>query len=249
MAYYPHNLHFLWASQAMEGRSADSLATSKKLAANLPPEAARVAPPAIELFAVRYVAPVRFGQWEAVLAEPAPPDDLRYPLGIWHFARGMALANTGKLDEAQAEQKAVVALAGEDALRKLEFLEGPASLLVEIAGHLLAAEIASKQENRDAALAQLEQARAIEHALRYTEPAPWPISVRHYQGAELLAAGRPAEAEAVFREDLVEYPENGWALYGLAESLRAQQKDASEVDKRFTTAWTASDVKLSRSRF
>jgi len=248
-AYYPHNLHFLWASQAMEGRSADSLATARKLAENLPPEAARAAPPAMELFAIRYFAPVRFGAWEAILAEPAPPDDLRYPLAIWHFARGMALANTGKLDEAQAEHAAVTALAGEDALRQLEFLEGPASMLVEIAGHLLAAEIASKQGRSDVALTELEQARATEYALKYTEPPPWPISVRHYQGAALLAAGRAADAEVVFREDLVEYPENGWALYGLAESLKAQQKDASEVDKRFATAWAASDVKLSRSRF
>ena len=115
MAYYPHNLHFLWTSQAMEGRSADSLATSKKLAAQLTPEVARVAPPAAELYAVRYFAPVRFGDWQAVPAEHAPPDDLRYPLGIWHFARGMSFANTGKLDDAAAEQAALVAIAGENA--------------------------------------------------------------------------------------------------------------------------------------
>lgn len=249
MAYYPHNLHFLWASQAMEGRRADSLATAKKLAASLPPEAARAAPPAMELFAIRYFAPLRFGEWEAILAEPAPPDDLRYPLGIWHFARGMAFANTGKLEEARREQAAVAALAGEDALRQLEFLEGPASSLVEIARHLLAAEIASVEGVRDAALAELERAKAIEYALKYTEPPPWPLPVRHYEGAALLAAGRPAEAEVVFREDLVEYPNNGWALHGLAESLRAQQKDASDADRRFATAWAASDVSLTSSRF
>ena len=249
LAYYTHNLHFLWASEAMQGRSADSLATSKKLAAQLPPDVARAVVPAQELFAVRYFAPVRFGQWEAVLAEPAPPDDLRYPLGIFHFARGMALANTGKLDDAAGAQAALAAIAAEDAMKKLEFLEGPASQLLEIASHILTAEIASKRGDRDLALAELEKAQALEYGLRYTEPPPWPIPVRQLQGAELLAAGRGAEAEVVFRADLVEYPENGWALYGLAESLRAQQKDAADADKRFAAAWAASDVKLTRPRF
>jgi hypothetical protein len=249
MAYYPHNLHFLWASEAFEGRSAASLATSKKLAEQITAEAARAMPPAHELYAVRYFAPVRFGKWEQVLAEPAPPDDLRYPLGIFHFARGMALANTGKLDDAAGAQAALVAIAGEDAMKQLEFLEGPASQLLELASHVLAGEIASKQGNTALALAELEKAAALEYGLKYTEPPPWPLPVRQLQGAVLLEAGRVADAEAVFRADLVDYPENGWALYGLAESLRAQQKDAADVDLRFASAWAASDVKLTRPRF
>jgi hypothetical protein len=249
LAYYTHNLHFLWTSEAMQGRRDDSLATSKKLAEQLPPEIARAVAPAQELFAVRYFAPLRFGRWEAVLVEPAPPDDLRYPLGIFHFARGMALANTGKLDDAAGAQAALTEIAGEDAMKQLEFLEGPASQVLELASHVLAGEIASKQGNTDLALAELEKAAALEYGLKYTEPPAWPLPVRQYQGAVLLEAGRVADAEAVFRADLVDYPENGWALYGLAQSLRAQQKDAADVDKRFATAWAASDVKLTRPRF
>ncbi len=249
LAYYPHNLHFLWASEAFEGRSAASLATAKKLSEQISADAAREMPPAHELYAVRYFAPVRFGKWEQVLAEPAPPDDLRYALGMWHWARGMALAATGKIDEAGAEQVALAAITQEDAVKQLAFLEGPASELLEIASHVLAAEIASKRGNHDAALAELEAAQRMEHALHYTEPPPWPIPVRHYQGAALLDAGRAADAETVFREDLREYPENGWALYGLAASLRAQKKPADEVDQRFAAAWAAGDVKLTSSRF
>jgi len=249
MAYYPHNLHFLWASEAFEGRSAASLATSKKLAEQITADAARAVPPAHELYAVRYFAPVRFGKWDLILAEPAPPDDLRYALGMYHWARGMALAGTGKFDQANEEQALVAQISTEDATKKLEFLEGPASELLEIASLILASDIASKQGNHKAALEELDLAQRKEYGLKYTEPPPWPLPVRHYQGAVLLAAGKPSEAEAVFREDLREYPENGWALYGLGASLRAQKKPTDEVDSRFAAAWAAADVKLTSSRF
>jgi hypothetical protein len=249
MAYYPHNLHFLWASEIFEGRSGDSLAAAKKLGEQLPPEAARQAAMAHELFAVRYFAPVRFGKWDQALAEPAPPDDLRYALGMYHWARGMALAATGKLEEAVAERDALAAISVEDAVKKLEFLEGSAAQLLDVATHVLSGEIASKQGNHEVAIAELESAHGAEYALRYTEPPAWPLPVRQYQGAALLEAGRAAEAEAVFRDDLVEYPENGWSLYGLAQSLRAQSKPADDVDARFKAAWAAADVSLSRSRF
>ena len=249
MAYYSHNLHFLWASETFEGRSADSLATARKLGEQLPPEIARQVPPAHELYAVRYFAPVRFGKWDQVLAEPAPPDDLRYALGMYHWARGMALAATGRLDEAAAERDALAAISVEDAVKKLEFLEGSAAQLLEVATHVLTGELAGRQGNHDVAIAELETAHQKEYALRYTEPPAWPLPVRQYQGAALLEAGRAAEAEAAFRDDLAEYPENGWSLYGLAQSLRAQEKPADDVDARFKTAWAAADVSLSRSRF
>ena len=248
-AYYPHNLHFLWTSQMFEGKSADSLATAKKLAEVMTPDAARAAPPAHEIYATRYFAPVRFGKWAEILAQPAPPDDLRYALGVYHWSRGMALANTDQLDLASNEQESLEAIAQEDAVKNTVFLEGSAQQLLEIGGHVLAAEIASKQGNHETALGELEAAQGKEYALAYSEPPGWPLPVRQYQGAELLAAGKAAQAEAVFRDDLVEYPENGWSLYGLAQSLRAQQKPADEVDQRFTAAWAGSDVKLERARF
>jgi hypothetical protein len=248
-AYYPHNLHFLWTSQMFEGASAASLDTAKKLAEVMTPDAARAAPPAHEIYATRYFAPVRFGKWSEILAAPAPPDDLRYALGMYHWARGMALANTDKLDDAAKEQESLEAIAKEDAVKNTVFLEGSARQLLEIGNHVLLAEIAAKQGNHTSAIGELEAAQGKEYALAYSEPPGWPLPVRQYQGAELLAAGKPAEAEAAFRDDLVEYPENGWSLYGLAQSLRAQNKPADEVDQRFTAAWAGSDVKLERARF
>ena len=84
---------------------------------------------------------------------------------------------------------------------------------------------------------------------RFSEPPPWYFPVKQIQGALLLDMKRPADAEVLFREDLVDYPENGWSLYGLSESLKAQRKPSGEVEQRFASAWAASDVTLAKPRF
>ena len=88
-------------------------------------------------------------------------------------------------------------------------------------------------------------------ALRYEEPPAWYYPVRQSLGAVLLNAGRATEAEAVYREDLRRNPENGWSLYGLTQSLRAQKKkeEAAAANQRFRKAWAQADVKLTASRF
>jgi predicted Zn-dependent protease len=98
---------------------------------------------------------------------------------------------------------------------------------------------------------ELERAVVLEDALPYMEPPAWYYPVRQSLGAALLAAGRADEAEAVYREDLRRNPENGWSLFGLAASLRADGdgREAAAVDRRFRGAWTHADVKLTASRF
>ena len=85
----------------------------------------------------------------------------------------------------------------------------------------------------------------------FTEPPAWYYPVRQSLGAALLAGGRPAEAEAVYRDDLKRNPDNGWSLFGLAQSLRAQGKtaEAAAAEARFQKAWARADVTLSASRF
>jgi predicted Zn-dependent protease len=86
--------------------------------------------------------------------------------------------------------------------------------------------------------------------LRYTEPAYWNKPVRHDLGAAMLAAGQAADAERVYREDLAKFPQNGWSLYGLAQSLDAQGKtaEAQEVRAELERAWSDADVTLTGSR-
>ena len=126
-----------------------------------------------------------------------------------------------------------------------------AKLLLEIGAHDLAGEIAATERLWTVAIRELEEAVKLQDALRYMEPPPWYFPERQALGAVLLRAGRPKQAETVYREDLARNPGNGWALYGLAESLRAQKKsrEANAADATFREAWTRADVKLTASRF
>jgi hypothetical protein len=248
-AYYPHNLHFLWASQTMEGKSAAAIETAKKLHAKLPPQAVVEFPPAEEQVPVAYYALVRFGKLDEMLAQPAPAETQRYANGMWHYARGMAFAGKDLLEDARAELALLDAAAAEPATKALQFPAATAAQLLELASRVLTAEIAARDGKHAEALAALETAKQLEYAMNYTEPPPWYFPVRQMEGAALLAMNEPAKAEVVFREDLVIYPENGWGLFGLAESLRAQGKPADAEQKRFEAAWTAADVKLEKPRF
>ena len=102
----------------------------------------------------------------------------------------------------------------------------------------------------DTAIAALREAASVEDQIPYDEPPGWHAPARHTLGALLLAADRASEAEAVYREELQRNPHNGWSLYGLTQSLRAQQREdeAAEAQKAFEAAWQFADVELSSSR-
>ena len=198
---------------------------------------------------VPYYAMVRFGKWDEILAEPAPAHDTIFTRGVWHYARGRALAGKGRLEEAATELSALEAIVRDPALPTLPAsasLNTPDTIL-RIAPEVLAGDIAARRKDVDAALLHLERAVRCEDALIYTEPPDWPEPVRQALGAVLLDAGRPVEAEAVYWDDLKRNAENGWALFGLVQALTAQGKkeDAARAQQRFDKAWAAADIRPS----
>jgi tetratricopeptide (TPR) repeat protein len=251
-AYYPHNIHFLWAAAATEGQSVEALATARSLAAKVEPFHAEL-PLVEEFLAIPVLTLVRFGQWDAVLGEPAPPEGRPYQGGMWHYARGVAFARTGRIAEAEAELATVRAAVKDEANEKL-LLAGNtanASALLAIAEAHLAGELAAAKGDTDAAVAALERAVSLQDALIYMEPPPFYFPTRQALGAVLLDAGHAKEAEAVYRADLDEWPKNGWSLFGLSRALMAQRKgdQAAWADEGFQRAWQRADVKLTASRF
>ena len=118
--------------------------------------------------------------------------------------------------------------------------------LLATASATLAAEIDSASGRHDDAIKHLKEAVAIQDAFNYDEPPPWYYPVRETLGMELLAAGKTADAEQVFRDDLKQYPENGWSLNGLAICLRARNAsgEVASVDARYKKAWAHADVTL-----
>lgn len=250
MMYYPHNIHFLWAAATMDGRSAEALQAARQVAANVPPEMAREMPMLEYFMPTPYFALARFGRWQEILTEPPPPDDLLFNRAMWHYARGLAYAATGKSADAEGEETALKSLSERIPPDRIVGDNQPAGLQLRLAALLLAGEIAARQGNCEAALPKLEEAVSVQDSLPYMEPPPWYFPSRQALGAVFLQCGRAATAELVFREDLQRNPGNGWALYGLAQALRAQNApDAGAVDAQFRQAWRDADVKLTSARF
>jgi len=253
LGYYPHNIHFIWFGATMSGQSALAIASARKVAAAIPQEALQDVPQIQGFLVVPYYALVRFGHWDEMLAEPKPRYDSIYTQGVWHYARGMAFAGKGRLDEATQELAALQKIVNDPALAKLpasSTLNTP-DMILRIAPEALAGEIAARRKDYDTAILHLDRAIRLEEALAYTEPPDWHYPIRQSLGAVLLEAGRPVEAEAVYWADLERNRENGWSLFGLVQSLTAQGKkdEAAAVQKRFEKAWSAADVKLTASRF
>lgn len=247
--YYPHNIHFLWAASSMEGRSELAIESARKVAANVRLDMIEQFP-AVEFFhTIPLLALVQFGRWEDVLAEPQPPADLEFSNGIWHYARAVAFAHQEDLASARAERDRLTPLLEAEDVFFLDTLDYPASSLLGIADALARGEIAMASGDLDAAVASFASAVALQDALPYTEPPFWYYPTRHSLGKALLAKGDAAGAEAVYRKDLEDYPHNGWSMFGLVQSLEAQDKDASAMQEMFEHAWSQADVTLTASTF
>lgn len=253
LGYYPHNYHFLEFAAQMAGESAVARAAAGKLEGLMDP--AVMASPGYQMLQHFYGAPlrvaVRFGDWDAVLAAPPPPENLSYARATRHWARAMAFARRG--DPAyQEELAALQALMATPAVGDIVIwgINGARPVL-EVGMHMVLAAAEESGGHPDRAVGHYEEAMRLEDALLYDEPPTWELPVRPYLGAALLAAGRPADAERVYRDDLAKFRENGWSLFGLAAALDAQGKsaEADAVRRRFSAAWAASDVTLSASRF
>jgi tetratricopeptide (TPR) repeat protein len=244
--YYPHNYDFLAFAASMIGRSEQAIAAAEKMVTIVPQDMLRV--PGLTFLQhhmTRHLQlKVRFARWDEILEEPAPADDLAHARAMWFYARGRALAARGKLEAAEEALAQVRAAAQAPELANLRMEFNTSGAVLGIATEVLAGHIAAAHGRYAAAIAHLRNAAKRERNLLYGEPPEWTVPVRHELGAVLLAAGRPAEAEEVFRASLDRFPKNGWSLAGLAQALRAQGRtaEADRVAEAFRDMWETADV-------
>ena len=250
--YYPmytaHNYQFLAFSAAMEGRRAETIAALRKAREMAPDEMLMGMPGLDWSIAYLYEAMVRFGMWDAILAEPAPDPKLPGLTAGWLGARATALSAKGRTAEAARamdQLEALVQATPADALAGFS----PARLLYAAALARARGRALMARKQPDAAIGAFREAVKLEDSSAYNEPADTFFPSRHLLGRALLDAGRAAEAETVYREDLKHNPENGWALIGLARALEAQKKDAGDVRARFAKAWAHADVRIDGSAY
>ena len=251
MAYYPHNIHFLWFAATEDGQSRLAIEAARQLATKIDDETLKALPLTAGFRIVPYYALTRFGRWDEMLKEPEPPAFSAVLRAMWHYTRGLALVATDRVNDAEQELQKLIALNGDPSMNEPMFSPNQSRAIVAPAPEMLAAEIAAARGRFDEAIARLDRAVRLEDSLVYTEPSEFHFPPRLALGAILLKAGRPAEAETVYWEHLRRHRENGWGLFGLMQALRAQDKtaDAALTEARFKAAWARADVTLTASRF
>jgi tetratricopeptide (TPR) repeat protein len=241
--YYGHNVHFAMFAHMLAGRFAPARAQADKLAALASPHVHEMAAMAEWTLTLSTLIDVRFQKWDRVLAAPAPDATLPLVTAIDHFARATALARGNRLADARHHAEQFEAARAKVPPETMFVSLNPATAVLEIASDVLKAELAADAASR---VPFLRDAVAKQDALRYEEPPPWCVSLRESLGVALLQAGRAADAEAVFREELRRNPGSGRTLFGLMQSLDAQARpdEAQLVKHEFDEAWKHADGPL-----
>lgn len=250
LAYYPHNIHFLWSSASLLGASEIAIDAAKKTAEKVP-VGEFVEMPFLQDFAsTPLLAYTRFGKWNEILSIPAPSGNIKHLNLIRHYARGLAFIRKGNSKEAQEELEAIAKLKKDPELESLVATANNASVhSANIAYEVVAGELAALKGNLPKAIEHLSNAVVFEDGLTYTEPAAWHIPTRQNLGAVLMQAKRYGEAEKIYKEDLAVLRQNGWSLIGLYNAYMAQGKvvEAKEIKKEFDSAWEHADIKITTS--
>jgi tetratricopeptide (TPR) repeat protein len=249
--YRLHNYHFVAYGAMFDGRKELALTTARHLITEVPEPLLVEAADFLDIFmGTPYHVMVRFGMWEEILEEPMPEGELYAARAVWRYARGLALASLGRVEEAEAERKAFIAARAEVPETRLLF-NNPVNEILEVAAQVLDGEVEYRKGNYELAFEHLRRAVELDERLNYDEPWGWMEPARHPLGALLTEQKRYEEAIEVYEANLKRYPENGWALHGLAEALRGvgRSEEAAAVQARFRAAWSDSDLAIPGSCF
>jgi tetratricopeptide (TPR) repeat protein len=252
LVYYPHNQHFMAATATLECNSKWAIYAAEALQKNANKHLMREPGwGAIQHFyTIPYYVYVKFGKWDDILLIENEFPDLDYPTAILNYAKGMSFLSKGNVKAAKTELMILEKIASNEKLKEVTIWEiNSVYELVQIASKVLKAEILSKENNFTQSISLLKEAIEIEDALNYIEPPDWFFSVRHNLGAIQLDAGQYQDAINTYKQDLKNFPKNGWALKGLsiAYSKLGDFSSQNETENRYNEAWMTSDIELKSS--
>jgi tetratricopeptide (TPR) repeat protein len=247
--YYGHNLHFLSFASMMSGNFQQAIQAARDLEAEMPESALRDFAGLIEgIMPANFHVLIRFGKWEQILEEPDYPEWRLVSRAVRRYARSIANSALGRTEEARAELDAF-----EQAIAEVPeewwIFNNRVHDVLPIARAMIWGELLFREGKRDEAFVILREGIAAEDALVYDEPPAWMLPVRHALGALMMADGRYAEAEAVYREDLRRNRDNGWSLTGLQLALQTQKREqeANELSARLASAFHTADTRPTSS--
>tara|TARA_R110002072_G_scaffold42064_8_gene117710 strand:+ start:7106 stop:8785 length:1680 start_codon:yes stop_codon:yes gene_type:complete len=249
--YYAHNIHFLAFASMMSGDFATAIAAAEQLEAEIPEENLRELAGIIEgIMATNLHVLIRFGKWEQILEQSDYPEWRLMSRATYSYARSIANSALGRTEQARQEM--------EEFERRVELVPSEWYVfnnqvhdVLPIARAMMQGELLFREGRREEAFAILREGIKHEDALIYDEPPAWMLPVRHALGALLMSDGQYAEAERLYREDLAQNRENGWALTGLRNALLEQgkTKEAKAIEPRLAVAFSKCDVEVSSSCF
>ena len=244
--YRLHNYHFIAYGAMWSGQRAVAMKAAREMIGEVPPGLLTGMIDFLDIFmATPMHVMVRFGMWDEILAEPEPAEQLLAARAVWHYTRGLAYASLDRVPEAEKEQALFVQAKAAVPASRLLF-NNPVKDILAVADAFLEGEIEYRKGNYDQAFASLRKAVSLDEKMNYDEPWGWMEPARHALGALLTEQGRYEEAYAVYEANLGRYPDNGWALHGLAECLEqlGRKKEAEEARARFSKAWVDADVEI-----
>lgn len=239
---YFHNYDFLRTTAVMEGRKALSLSASREML-NSPFSTWLAKELSLQWFIpIPYFVEARFGMWSDILKESKPNKKYQYALGMWHYARGMAFAHMDNIKNAKDESSSLNKIINKGSTDNN--LQKNGINLLKIADSILKATLADHRGNERLTLTYLKTADKIQHDMGYHEPPDWYFPVKEALGDAYLKWNHPKQAMEMYEQDLKQYPKNGWALFGLSNSLRqlGKNQEADRVYDEFKEAWKYSDI-------
>lgn len=247
--YYPHNVHFLWASSTMEGMSQLSIDSAVKVSNYVSVEQIKNIP-FLEFFhTTPLLSYVRFAKWDDILAYERPDKDFKYSNSIYDYSLSIAHAAKGHIEEANKYQSRILNEINSEQVGKMVEAGHPTKSLMKIASLLSKGSISMYANNYDYAIELFKEAVALQDTLPYTEPPFWYYPTRQTLGHALLTKGSYKEALRVFKKDLEDYPRNGWSYYGLYLAYKNLDELSLSNDAlmKFNQIWERSDMTIDSS--
>jgi len=242
---YHHDYDFLRSSATIEGRKRLALSAAQQISENLPPEILVKDPMLQGFLAIPYFVKARFGMWDEILKDTSPDEKYPYTVGMWHYARGMALSHQGQIDQGTRESSKLALIIEQNSPdhKDRQLPENQVNLL-RIAYGILSAVLADQQKDEKSTIKYLQAAAQIQKNMGYHEPPDWYFQVNEVLGNAYLKWGRPQEALAMYEIALKQYPRNGWVLYGMTQALSqlGKKQRAKEVEKEYKVAWRLAEI-------
>ena len=246
--YHPHNIHYVVMGAFMVGDATTALDYAARLQDRIPDEVAAEIGWIQAIRQAPYFVAAHLADPRTTLDLADPGDTFPFVKAMWHYARGVAYARLAESDQAAAEAAAIEAIAGRRDVTYPADIAPAANDVIRIAGLVVRGRIAQSRGEWDDAVMRFQAAVEIQDALPYLEPPLWYYPVRQSLGAALMQAGKPKEAERVFRQSLKQVPGNGWALYGLLQTQKAlgETQAATGTAERFKAVWVGQPPELGR---